>query len=121
VASSFKVQSESGEAYQIKTISSHCTLVDDDSGESPLVSVNSRRISNDQIEYRAVYADGTSSWVTARAFIDLDGAMTLAWLSFVSEDDLKSAISSFTLAQLRVRFLFRVLRLSHYGLFLTFP
>lgn len=105
VVSSFKVMSETGTLHQIKTISSGCSVdvAEEVEEEESVVRVSARRRGpDDQLEYETRFADGHSEWLLAHQFIDADGTVNDAWLSFSDRNDLQEAFGSFTLKQLKV-------------------
>jgi hypothetical protein len=105
VVSSFKVETKSPTTHQIKTISSCCMVILPRDQEAVVLRVSDRRPSraaSNHFEYLAHFSDGTSQWLRSKHFIDDDGAITISWLTFADEDDLKMAFSSYTAEQLRV-------------------
>lgn len=104
VVSSFKVVSETGTIHQIKTISSGCAVNLIDETEWEVIRVLDRRtVEGDQLEYLAHFSTGHEQWLLTRDFVDDDGAVNMAWLDFSTEEDLKSAFTSYTLSQLKVQ------------------
>jgi hypothetical protein len=102
---SFQVLSESGDWHQLKMISSAGKIerVDEEgTREKVALKVENRRKDGGHLQYHAHFSDGSDDWLTADHFIDDDGTATLSWLSFADEEDLRSAFSSFTQAQLKV-------------------
>lgn len=101
----YSVLTASGERHLIKIISSACKaerLEEEESEEVEVADVTDRRERRNILEYLTHFSDGTESWLTSNEFIDQDGKVNLTWLNVVSEDDLSTALSSYTQAQLKV-------------------
>lgn len=102
VISSFKVVSERGDWHQIKMISSACDVALAEVEEPLVLRVSDRRHQRGQSQYLTHFSDGTAEWLPPENFIDLDGKTNASWLSFADENDLTTAFSDFTLAELQV-------------------
>ncbi len=101
--SSFNVLTEKGDEHQIKTISSGCVLQGLGEAEDLVLAAGHRSPNGDgHFEYLTHFADGNNDWRLAGSFISDDGSTNIAWLNFVSTEDLEVAFKKFTLTELRV-------------------
>lgn len=113
IVSSYKVVSESTQKeHQIKTILSGATITQPNSNEETVLQVLARKEEDGIFKYQAIFASGELHWLPARDFIDVEGVISDAWLTFAKEVDLKSALSLFTASQLKVYIAFVYLMLS---------
>lgn len=103
IVSSYKVVSESTQKeHQIKTIMSGATITQPNSDEETVLQVLARKEEDGIFKYQARFVSGELHWLPARDFVDVEGVVSDAWLTFAKEVDLETVLSSFTALQLKV-------------------
>lgn len=103
VVSSFQVESDtSKDIHQIKTISSGFSITEREMLEEEVILVSARREEQHTLEYLTHFSGGDTLWQEATCFIDDDGTVNSAWLSFADASDLEDAFVGYSLEGLRV-------------------